>query len=63
MRWRTNNTLHDSGRAVEKSGILIQTEKAAKSIDGDLTCHVLCLKEAVAHVAISNPCGILTIEK
>ena len=37
-RSSTDNTLHGSGRAVEKSGILLQIEKAPEASDGDLTC-------------------------
>ena len=37
-RSSTNNTLHGSGRAVEKSGILLQIEKASETSGGDLTC-------------------------
>ena len=58
----TDNTLDGSGRAEEKSGILLQKEKAAESSDGDLTCHVFSLKDTVTHVAISNLSRILTIE-
>ena len=32
----TDNTLHGSGRAVEKSGILLQIEKAPEASNGDL---------------------------
>ena len=32
-----DNTLHGSGRAVEKSGILVQIEKAPET-SGDLAC-------------------------
>ena len=35
-RSSTDNTLHDSGGAVEKSGILLQIEKVAESSHGDL---------------------------
>ena len=62
-RSSTDNTLHGSGRAVEKSDILLQIEKAAESSDGDLSCHVFSLEDAVAHLAVSNPSGILTIEQ
>ena len=34
----TNNTLHGSGRTVEKSGILLQIEKAAETSDCNLIC-------------------------
>ena len=35
-RSSTNNTLHGSGRAVVKSGILLQIEKAPEASNGDL---------------------------
>ena len=62
-RSSTNNTFHGSSRAVEKSGILLQIEKAAETSDGDLTCYVFNLEDAVAHLSVTNPSGILTIEK
>ena len=37
-RSSTDNTLHGSGKAVEKSGILLQTEEAPEASNGDLTC-------------------------
>ena len=58
-----DNTLHGSGRAVEKSGILLQIEKAPDVSNGDLTCYVFSLENAVAHLAVTDPSGILTIEK
>ena len=62
-RSSTSNTLHGSGRAVEKSGILLQIGKMPETSNGDLTCYVLSLEEAVAHISVTNPSGILTIEK
>ena len=62
-RSSTNNTLHGSGRTVEKSGILLQIEKAAETSGGDLTCYVFSLEDAVAHLSVTDPNGILTIEK
>ena len=59
----TNTTLHASGRAVEKSGVLLQIEKAPETSGGDLTCYVFNLEDAVAHLSVTNPSGILTIEK
>ena len=47
----TNNTLHGSGRAIEKSGILLQIEKAPEASNGDLTCYVFSLEDAVAHLS------------
>ena len=58
-----NNTLHGSGRAVEKSGILLQIEKAHETSGGDLTCYIFSLEDAVAHLNVTDPNGILTIEK
>ena len=48
---------------MEKSGKLLQIEKAAETSNVDLTCYVFSLEEAVAHLAVTNPSGILTIEK
>ena len=62
-RSSTNNTLHGSGRAVEKSGILPQIEIAPETRGGDLTCYVFSLEDAVAHLSVTDPNGILTIEK
>ena len=47
MRLSTDNTLHGTGRAVDKSGILLQIQKATESSDGDLICDVFSLEEAV----------------
>ena len=62
-RSSTNNTLHGSGRAVEKGGILLQIEKVPETSNGDLTCYVFSLEDAVAHLSVTDPSGILTIEK
>ena len=59
----TDNTLHGSGRAVEKSGILLQIEKAPETSNGHLTCYVFSLEDVVAHLSVTNPSSILTIEK
>ena len=37
-RSSTNNTFHGNGRAVEKSGILLQIEKVPETSNDDLTC-------------------------
>ena len=62
-RSSTNNTLHGSGRAVEKSGILLQIEKAAETSGGDTTCCGFSLEEAVTHLSVTDLSGILTIGK
>ena len=62
-RSSTDNMLHRSGRAVEKSGILLQIEQAAETNDGDLTRYVFSLEDAVGHLTVSDPNGILNIEK
>ena len=59
----THNALHDSGRTVEKSGILLQTEKVPETSNGNIACYVFSLEDAVAHLSITNSSGILTIEK
>ena len=46
-----------------KSGILLQIEKAPKTINGDLTCYVFSLEDVVAHLNVTDSSGILTIEK
>lgn len=55
--------INGNNRVVEKSSILLQIEKQRKSSDGDLTCYMYNLDDAVAHVAISNCKGVLLIEK
>ena len=62
-RSSTNNTLHGSSRAVEKSGILLQIEKVPETSKGDLTCYVFSLEDAVTHMRVTNPSRILTIGK
>ena len=62
-RSSTDNTYHSSGRAVEKSGILLQIEKAPEASNGDLTCYVFSLEDAMAHLSVPDPSRILTIEK
>ena len=62
-RSSTNNTLHDSGRAVEKRGILRQIKKAPETRCGHITSYVFILEDAVAHLCVTDPSGILTIEK
>ena len=58
-----DNMLHGSGTAVEKSGILLQIEKAPETSGGDFTCNVFSLEDAVAHLSVTDPSGILTTEK
>ena len=59
----TDNTLHGSCRAVEKSGILLRIEKPPEVSNGNLTCYVFSVEDAVAHLSVTNPSSILTIEK
>ena len=59
----TGSTLRGSGRMVEKSGILLQIEKAPEASNGDLTCYVFSLEDAVAHLSVTDPSSILTIDK
>ena len=46
----------------KKKGILLQIEKALET-SGDLTCYMFSLKNAVAHLGVTDPSGILTIER
>ena len=62
-RSSTNNILHGSSRVVEKSGILLQIKKVPENSGGDLTCYVFSLEDAVTHLSVTDPSGILTIEK
>ena len=62
VRSSNDNRLHGSGRTVERSGMLLQIERAANASDGDLVCYVFSLEDAVAHVNTSSG-EILTIEK
>ena len=57
-----DNTLHGSGRAAEKISILLQIEKAPET-SGDLTCYVFSLEDALGYLSVTDPSGILTIEK
>ena len=57
-----DNTFHDSGRAVEKSGMLHRIKKSPET-SGDLTCYVFSLEDAVVHLSVISPSGILIIEK
>ena len=62
-RSSTNNTLHGSVRAEEKSGILLQIEKIYETSNGDLTRYVFSFENAVTHLNVTDPSSILTIEK
>ena len=57
-----DNTLHGSGRVVNQ-GIMLQIEKASETGDDKLMCYILSLEDAVAHLSVTDPSGILTIEK
>ena len=62
-RSSTDDTLHGSSRVVEKSGILLQFEKAAETNNGDITCYVFSLEDAAAHLSVTDSSGVLNIEK
>lgn len=54
--FKSDNTLHGNGRAIEKRDIFLQVDEKAAEIDNsDLTCHVFSLEDVVAYLAISNP--------
>ena len=44
-------------------GILLQIEKAPKASGADLRCHVFSFENATARLNVTDPSGILTIEK
>ena len=46
-----------------KSGILFQIEKVLEASDGNTLCYVFIFEDAVAHISVIDPKGILTIEK
>ena len=58
-----DNTLHGSSRKVEKSDILLQIERVPETSNGDITCYVFILEDAVAHLNVTSPDSILIIEK
>ena len=62
-RSSTDNTLHGSGMAVDKSSILLQIGKVPEASNGDLTRYVFSFEDALGHLSITDPSGILTIEK
>ena len=57
-----DKTLHGSGRAVNQ-GIMLQIEKASETSDDKLMRYIFSLEDAVAQLSVSDPSGILTIEK
>ena len=56
-RSSTDNTLHGSGRVVEKSVILLQIEKVPEASNGNLKCYVFSLDDVVAHLSVTNASG------
>ena len=56
-----DNTLHGIGMEVDKS-MLLQIKKAPEASDGDLTCHVFSFEDAEAHLNVTDPKKISTIE-
>ena len=59
---RIDNTVHGKGRAVEKSDILVAIKKVPEA-GGDLMCYAFSLEDALAHLSVNDPGGILMIEK
>ena len=57
-----DNTLHGSGKAVEK-GILLQIERVPEASDNNLTCYVFSLEDVLIHLSVNDPSSILTTEK
>ena len=50
----SHNPFQGSGRTDERSGILLQIERAADASDGDVVCYVFSLEDAVAHPNTSS---------
>ena len=61
--FNTEYNLHGSARAVEKSGISLQTENISKNNNVGLTSAVVSLEDVKTLLKTSNPSEILTIEK
>ena len=55
------NTLHGNDRVIER-GIILQIEKAAEAGGGHM-CYAFSLEDAVVHISVTDPSGILTTEK
>ena len=62
-RSSTDMVLHGSGRTVDRSGILLQIERAAEQNDDDLLCYVFSLEDSVCHLNNHHDGELLTIEK
>ena len=43
--------------------MVLQIKKASEAGGGDLMRYVFSLEDAVAHISVTDPDGILTIEK
>ena len=48
---------------MEKIGIMLQIERASEIGDDDLMCYIFSLEDALAQLSVTEPSGILTIEK
>ena len=59
----TDNTLHRSGRAIERIKILLQIEKACRIRDKGSFTPKFFVDDAVNQTDFSNRSGILTIEQ
>ena len=46
-----------------KSGILLQIKKVPEASGDDFICYMFSFEDAVAHLSVTNPSGILTIKK
>ena len=56
------SSLHGNDSEIEQ-GIILQIEKASEAGGGDHMCYVFSLEDAVAHISVTNPNGILATEK
>ena len=62
-RSSTDNTLHGSAGQWKKVAYDFRLKKAPEASNGDLTYYVFSLEDAVAHLSVTDPSRILTIEK
>ena len=57
-----DNTFHGSSRSLDQ-GIMLQIEKASETGNDKHMCYIFSLDDAVAHLSVTDPSGILKIEK
>ena len=56
-------TKHPSQQWQDSGKYITSDQKAPEASNEDLTCYVLSFEDAVAHISVTDPSGILTIER